>query len=89
MKCPELIPADPYTLKLMEKNESEKQRTHHSDLKEILPDRLAKQPIISNRKILSMDGKVLRFYAVLDDPEQESDISRKFIIHVIHICFRR
>ncbi|CAF2231585.1 unnamed protein product [Rotaria magnacalcarata] len=81
LQCPELIPSDPYTLKLIEKNESEKQRMNHSDLKEILPDRLAKQPIISNRKILSMDGKVLRFYAIIDDHDQECDILRKFIIH--------
>ncbi|CAF4251084.1 unnamed protein product, partial [Rotaria magnacalcarata] len=30
LQCPELIPSDPYTLKLIEKNESEKQRMNHS-----------------------------------------------------------
>jgi len=67
----------------MEKNEIEKQRISHRDLKAILPDRLAKEPIIDNKQFNSMDGKVLKFYAILDDQDQQCEILRKFIIHVI------
>ena len=51
----------------------EKQRIGHSDLKDILP-------IIGNKQFNNMDGKVLRFYARLND---QNEILRKFIILVI------
>jgi hypothetical protein len=80
-----MIPSDPYSLKLMAKNEGEKQRTGHSDLKDILPDLLAKEPIIGNKQFHSMDGKVLRFYAILDGLDQQFEDIRKFTIHVNYI----
>ncbi|CAF0958253.1 unnamed protein product [Rotaria sordida] len=81
LQCPELIPSDPYTLKLMKKNDIEKQRISHSDLKDILPDLLTKQSLIGNKQFNTMDGKVLRFYAILDDQDEQCEILRKFIIH--------
>ena len=72
----------------MAKNEIEKQRIGHSDLKDILPDLLAKEPIIGNKQFYSMDGKVLRFYAILDDTDQQDDDWRKFIIHVSYLFER-
>lgn len=69
VKDSELIPFDPYTLKLMNKNDNEKQRIDSSS------DRSS----FNN----NMDGKILKFYAILDDSNQSCDIIRKFIIHVI------
>jgi hypothetical protein len=74
-------------LKLMEKNEIEKQRIGHCDLKDILSKRLIKESSIGNKQFNNMDGKVLRFCAILDDQDQQCEILRKFIIHVISLIF--
>lgn len=70
---------------MKEKSRIETQRASHSDLKDILPDLLTKQQTINSKRCNNMDGKVLRFYAILDDRDQLCDFPRKFIIHVIHI----
>jgi len=68
----------------MEKNEIEKQRIDHRDLKDTLPNRLTKESIIGNKQFNNMDGNVLRFYAIFDKQDQECEILRKFIILVIY-----
>ena len=89
MPCSELIPADPYRRKLIKRVELEKQRPGPSDLKEILPDRLISAPVVGNRCFHMLDGKVLKFHAVLDDCRgaEEGD-GRKFIIHVTRVSHR-
>ncbi len=73
LQCSELIPSDPYSLKLIEKHEMEKQRIGQNDLKDL-----------GNKQFNRIDGKVLRFYAILGDQDQQCKTSRKFIIYVIH-----
>ncbi len=79
MQCPEVIPSDPYALKLMEKNQSEKQRITSKD---VLPNLLTKESISENKQLNNIDGKVLRFYAIHDE---QCEILRKFIIHVVYL----
>ncbi len=63
LQCSELIPSDPYTLKLIEK-----QRMNSRD----------------HKQRNDMDGKMLRFYGILDNRNQPCDgILRRFIINVI------
>jgi hypothetical protein len=69
----------------MEKNEGEKQRLGQSDLKDIRPDLLPKEPIISNKQYNRMDGKILKFYAIHDSQDRQCEMLRKFIIHVIDL----
>ena len=67
----------------MKKNDNEKQRLHHGNLNDILPDLLGKEPVIGNKRFNSTDGKVLRFCAILDEnDDQQHEILRKFIILV-------
>ncbi len=68
MQCSELIPSDPYTLKLMEK---QRMSSNNS------PDNLR------HKQLDSMNGKMLKFYAIFDNQNQQCDILRKFIIHVV------
>ncbi len=68
LQCSELIPSDPYSLKLMKK-----QRIGQNDLKDL-----------GNKQFNRIDGKVLKFYAILGGQDQQCKTSRKFIIHVIH-----
>ena len=69
----------------MGKNDIEKQRMNHSDLKDILPDLMVRKSIIDNKQFSSTSGKVLRFYGILDNPDEQYEILRKFIIHVIEL----
>ncbi|UJR36685.1 hypothetical protein I4U23_029402 [Adineta vaga] len=76
VKCSEPIPTDPYMLKLIEKDEIEKQRSNSYDL-----DGSVKKEQNSNEARRKMiDGKVLKFYAVFDDQRQQCNMIRKFII---------
>ena len=82
MQCPEVIPSDPYALKLMEKNQSEKQRITSKD---ILPNLLTKESISESKRLNNIDGKVLRFYAIHENQDEKCEMLRKFIIHVVYL----
>ena len=69
----------------MGKYDIEKQRMNHSNLKDILPDVMARKSIIDNKQFSSANGRVLRFYGILDNPDEQYEILRKFIIHVIEL----